>query len=278
MTLSLWALWALLAVARAEDPPSDEGDPPEDAPDSGEPDSDAPPEDVLAPHRLPFRTLVDRSIGSTARPVRFNWRSSPIQLGLVGDHLFELNNFNSLRGGLQVRVPARSFIFEVGLSAVEVWDTPSSELLALTPYRQPGRPDRGELDLLFAFPLAEGIVTARPSFFPATQLVLHAFAGLRYTLYPAGFRELKPGQILTAIWTPALTEAELSNLEDKRLDAMEVDPARYGLMLGLGNDLYFKQGLYLSPRLLLAVPVLAPASGSKLLWWADLSLAAGVAF
>lgn len=275
MTPSLLALAALLSGLLGPARAAEEEAPPPEGPPEQEPPEE---EDPLAPYRLPLATLSDRAIGSTSRAMRFNWRNSPVQVGLVGDHLFELNNFNSLRGGLQVRLPTRALIFEASFSRVEVWGSASTRMLSLTPYRQPGRPDRWELDLLVALPLAEGIVTARPRFLPSTQLVLHAFAGLRYGIYPQGFRELKTGQVLAALWSPALTTEELANLEGERLGGMEVDSGRYGLMLGLGNDLYLRQGLYLSPRLLLAVPVLAPASGTDLLWWADLSLALGVAF
>ena len=50
------------------------------------------------------------------------------------------------------------------------------------------------------------------------------------------------------------------------------------LLCGFGNDIYFMQGVFVSPLLMLAVPVLAPASGTDLLLWADLSITVGVAF
>lgn len=234
-------------------------------------------DDPLAPHRTPFPVLVERTIGTASKPVEFDWRRTKVHLAAAGDHLFELNNFDSLRAGGLARFPSGGLITELGVSYVWTWDTASSEALALTPYRQPGRPDRLEIDLNVGIPLAEGVVTAAPRFFPSAQLVLNAYAGLRYLVYPGGFEGMKIREGFAAVFSPSLTEAELDNLDGKRLDAMQIDPGRYGLMIGLGNDLYFKQGIFLSPRAMFALPVLAPVSGTKLMFWGDFSLAVGVA-
>lgn len=261
------SLLLLLAIAvgdaRAADPPAEA---PEEAPD-----------DALEPYRLRFDVLTDRTIGTASRPVIYNWRKSKVQIAGTGSFLMELNNFNSGRAGASVRLPSRSALFEFGAAWVWVGDTPSSQLLALTPYRQPGRPPRVEIEGFLTLPLAEGIVTVRPRWFPAVQLVFNAHVGLRYSLYPTGWGGLRPREVLTAILNPALTDAEIENLEGVRRDAMEVDPQRYGPMIGIGNDLYFKQGVFVSPRLLFHVPVLAPATGSQLLFWVDLGLSIGVA-
>lgn len=235
-------------------------------------------EDPLSPYRAPFGVLVERSIGSTSRPVAFNWRRTRVQVAATGDFLHELNNFNSLRAGGAARFPSGGLLYELGLSHVWVWDTPSSELLALTPYRQPGRPRRLEIDFNVGIPLAEGVVTARTRFLPSVEMVLTAWVGLRYALYPRGFRGLKTGEVAAALLAPQLTEEELENLEGERLDAMQIDPGRYQTMIGLGDELYLKQGVFVSPRVLLAVPVLAPVTETELLFWGDFSLSVGVAF
>jgi len=264
----LLAAW-LAAPARAEPPPAD---PPAEAP----PPEEAPPEDPLAPWRAPFEVLAERAIGTTSRPVEYNWRRSKVQLAAMGDHLYELNNFNSLRAGGMARLPSERLIFELGASYVWVWDTPSSEQLALTPYRQPGRPDRLELDFGVAVPLAEGVVTTFPRFFPAAQLVLHAIGELRYAVYPGAFEGLRAREAAAALFAPALSEAEIDNLDGDRLDAMQIDPGRYGLLLGMGNDVYFRQGIFVSPRAMFALPILALATRTELLFWADVSLVVGV--
>ncbi|MEL6348999.1 MAG: hypothetical protein AAFV53_38195 [Myxococcota bacterium] len=270
MTHSLRVLGVFATLAASAPAWSD------DAPAAEEPTGED--DDVLAPYRLPFEVLAERAIGTASTPVEFNWRDTTAQIGLSGHHPFELNNFNSIRGGVVGRFPAQTLMFEVGVSYVWVWDSPSSELLALTPYRQPGRPPRTEIDFTIGVPLAEGVVTTYPRFFPAVQLVFSAYAGVRYLLYPTAFSGMRIGEIAGAVFSPTITRSELDNLEDNRLDAMQVDPARYGLLAGVGNDIYFRQGLFISPRLMLAVPILAPATETELLLWADISLAVGVAF
>jgi hypothetical protein len=261
-----------------EAPPVEQEAPPVEAEASPEePPEPAAPED-LSRHRISFNALVERSIGTTSAPVAFNWRESTVQVAATSSFLVELNNFNSARVGVLARIPTNGLIVEVGLNYAEVWDTPSSVLLSRTPYRQAGRPDRGELDVALGLPLAEGIVTTAPKWFPAVQLVFNAYGGLRYSIYPTGYRGMNWREVGGALVSPSLSLLEVENLEDARLAAMQVDPGRYGLTAGFGNDIYFKQGLFLSPRVMFGVPLLAPASQTELFFWADLSLAFGVAF
>lgn len=270
-------LFALAAWAQEAPPPAEEAEPaPAPADPATEPVPDGQDGD-LAKYRAPFEVLSDRTIGTTSSPVEFNWRRTKVHVGGQGAFLAELNNFNTLTGGAVVRLPTDGLLFGLGLGWSEVWDTPSSELLALTPYRQPGRPSRVDLDVTVGIPLAEGIVTVAPRWFPAVQLVFQGYAGVRYSLYPTGFRGLSLGQVAGAVLSPQLRQEEVDNLERARLDAMEVDRGRYGLVAGLGNDLYFKRGLFVSPRVLFAVPLLAPASGTELYFWMEPSLALGVA-
>ncbi len=255
--------------ARAEPAADEEGE--------GE-GEDEEPDDTLSRYRTPFGTLIERTIGTTSRPVKFDWRRTTAQVAATGNHLFELNNFNSLRAGGLGRFPTGGAIFELGVSYVWVWDTPSSEQLAYTPYRQPGRPPRLELDLTVGYPLAEGVVTVAPRFFPAVEMVFSAYAGLRYLWYPGSMKGKKFRERAAAVFSPTITESELEQLDDRRLDAMQVDTGRYGLMVGVGDDLYFRQGVFVAPRLMMALPILAPVSGTELLFWADLSVTIGVAF
>ena len=258
----------LLSLALAQEAPPEES-PPEEVPAE---------DDRLSEYRLPFSVLVERSIGVASKPTEYDWRASEVQVAATGSHLFELNNFNTLRAGGLVRVPTEGLMYELGVSKVWVWDTPSSELLAFTPYRQPGKPSRLEVDVTVGVPLAEGVVTAVPRRFPAAQLVFSAYVSLRYSVYPFSFDEMRRREIGSALASPQMTTKELENLEDRRLDAMQIDSARYGLMAGVGNDLYFSQGLFLSPRAMFAVPVFAPASGTDLRLYADFSVVLGVAF
>lgn len=237
-----------------------------------------PVEDPLSPYRLPFDVLMDRAIGSTAQPVAFNWRRTTAHVGVYGDFLFELNNFNSQRVGGLARFPSGSVLYELGVGYVRVEDTWSSELLALTPYRQPGRPSRMELDFHVGFPLAEGVVTARPRFFPALQMVFMGWAGVHYSVYPMSFDGMKAREVAGALLSPGLTETEIDNLDERRLDAMEVDPLRFALMAGFGDDIYLRQNVFVSPRVTFNVPLFTAAIESDLWFWGDLSVVGGVTF
>jgi hypothetical protein len=279
-SLAITLFWATVAVAQDEPGAPDPGAPEGDGSPASDGDDDGGEEDgdPLSPHRTNLDVLSERTIGSASRPVRFNWRRSHAHVAVTGGFLFELNNFNSGRVGAVGRFPSGGLIFEVGLAYAAVGDTRSSEQLALTPYRQPGRPPRMEIDAGVVVPLAEGIVTANAKFVPALQLVFTGYVGLRYNLYPTGWGGMTVRQVAGAIFSPSLTDIEIDNLDDARLDAMTVDRGRYGLMLGFGNDIYFKQGLFVTPRVTMGVPLLAPVSQTELLFTAELSLALGLAF
>lgn len=239
--------------------------------------------DALSRYRTHFDELAERTIGSAAMPVAFPWRRTHVQAAVAGSFLSELNNFDSARLGARVRRPAGGALLELGASWVFVGDTESSRRLALTPYRQAGRPSRLEVDLGVSYPLAEGVVTSMPRFLPAAQLVLSAHAGLRYVYYPGTHADMRLRQRLGALLSPRLSEEELAQLEDRRLDAMQVDEARYTLLVGLGNDVYLQQGVFVSPRVLAAVPLGSlgrrdDAPGSSLGLWLDLSLAVGMSW
>jgi len=239
---------------------------------------DTEPDDPLSPYRTPFPALAERAIGTASKPVEFDWRRTDVQVAVTGAQLFELNNFNSLRTGAMARIPGGGLLYELGLTYVWVWDTPASEQLALTPYRQPGRPSRMEFDFTVGLPVAEGVVTWFPRFFPSAQMVFNGYAGLRYAIYPQGYAHLTPSQVVGAIFSPSLSDKEIENLDDHRLDAMEVDPGRYWIMVGFGPDLYVRNGLFVSPRMMFSLPILAPISETQLLFSAEVSLAIGVAF
>ncbi|MBU1432675.1 hypothetical protein KKF91_19210 [Myxococcota bacterium] len=217
---------------------------------------DLPPDAPDGAHRLPLDALMERAIGHAAKRVRFNWREGDAQLGAHLSLPAELNNFESLRAGARLRVPTSGLLLELGLSYAWVWSTPSTDLLALTPYRQAGRPARFELDLGLAYPLAEGVATPAFSLLPAVELTFTAHAQLRYLFYPGSTAGMDLKDTLTSWISGTLSDEEVDNLEGARLPGMLIDRARYVALLGLGNDLYFQSGLLLSHRVLLATPLL----------------------
>lgn len=225
--------------------------------------------------RTPFEALSERLLGTASRAVRFDWRQKTAAFGLVVSGLFELNNFATARVGGFVRIPYGDFIVELAATRAIVWGSDSTSKLAQTPYRQFGRPNRFELDFNLDYVLAEGVVTPRPSFIPPAQLVFSVTAGFRYLIYTETWRDLIPGDVALAIISPRLGDAEVNNLEAGRLPAMQLDRGRYNLLLGFNLDLYFQPGLYISPRVLLALPVFAGPTGSGLGAWWELSARIG---
>ncbi|MGI5861529.1 MAG: hypothetical protein ACOX6T_05665, partial [Myxococcales bacterium] len=235
-------------------------------------------DNTIARHRAPFEVLTERMIGEASRAVRFDWRRKTVGIGAIGSQLLELNNFWSARVGGFARVPFSSLVTEVAVTWVFTRGSESTERLALTPYRQVGRPSRLELDVNVGFPVAEGVATAWPSFLPPLELVFSLDVGFRYIYYPgalsgAGFRE-----VAGAIFSPQLNDRELENLEEDRLPAMEVDGGRYNLLAGGSLDLYFQSGFFLSPRVMVALPIMSQFTGSGLGWWWELSLGLGWMF
>ncbi|HEX5751631.1 MAG TPA: hypothetical protein VFZ09_35745 [Archangium sp.] len=277
MIRSLLVLFVLLLSPRAV--LAEEAQPPEaQAPETSSETPPAGPEkadDTLEGFRAPLDTLTERMIGAASKSVRFDWRKSTLGLGLIGSELLERNNFGSTRFGLMARRPFGKFMGEVALSRAFTWGTDSTDKLALTPYRQYGRPSRIELDVNVGYPLAEGVVTALPGFFPATELVFSANAGLRYLFYPGAMGGMKFQDVATSLLAPRLTDHELGQLEASRPGGMQIDPARYGLLTGLSVDVYFGSGGFLSPRAMMAVPLLGFVTGTGLGFWWELSLAVG---
>jgi hypothetical protein len=250
--LALLLVVGLSATARAEDPPGPKVIDPT----------------VVERARTPFEALTERLIGSASRAVRFDWRAKTAGVGVLGSGLFELNSFASARVGGFVRIPSGDFIIEFAFSRAIVWGSDSTAKLAQTPYRQAGRPNRFEIDFNVDYVLAEGVLTPRPGFMPPVQLVFSATAGFRYALYTEIWRNLTPGEVALAIFSPVLQQKEVDNLEISRLPAMQIDRGRYSLLLGFSLDIYFQPGLFISPRVMLALPVFSGVTASGLgSWW-----------
>jgi hypothetical protein len=257
------------AAAGAPDPLSEEG-PPSDEP-AASPEAEA----SVERYRTPVELLTEWMIGTASMPVRVDWRKSKVSFGLFGSELVERNNFGSTRVGALARVPFGDFLGELAISRVFTWGSDSTEKLARTPYRQYGRPARFELDINVGYPIAEGVATALPRFFPATQMVFSADAGFRYLFYPESLAKTELLDITKTVLSAQLTERERENLEAVRPPGMHIDGARYGLHAGFSLDLYFQSGAFVSPRVMVSIPLLSPINGTGLGFWWDVSLAAG---
>lgn len=236
--------------------------------------ADVPTDDTsLSTHRTPFDALTERALGTASRAVRYDWRRTTVGFGLSSSVIIELNNFASARVGGFARIPVGSFMLELAFTRVLTWGSSSSEQLALTPYRQFGRMSRVEMDLNGSYPLFEGVATARPGFLPASQFVFSVTAGLRYLYYPGSLAKMTPGEVGAALFAPLLGEAEVNNLKPQLVPSMDLDRARYSLLAGFTLDVYFQPGLFITPRVMLGLPVISAGRGIGL-WW-ELSLLAG---
>ena len=235
-------------------------------------------DDVVARSRTPVQALTEHFIGSTARAVRFDWRRSTIMVGLSAAEVVEKNNFSAQRYGLLGRKAFTDLIVEVGVQLYLSDDTPSSELLALTPYRQSGRPAHLELDLNVGYALAEGVVTPLAAFMPPAEVALVALGGVRYLGYWQTFPDRPIQDIGLSLASPQLSQIELERLDTDAPEAMASDPARLHALVGLAVDTYLQPGLWVSPRAMLAVPVLVPVTNTSLGFFWELTLAVGWAF
>lgn len=276
-------LTTLASVARADDAPA----PATPAAPSPPPSAPPLPADHVVDHsidrfRSPVEALTEGMIGSASRPVRFDWRRSTVTLGAVGSDLIELNNFQSFGGGVFAKKAFGDLLGDIAVTWIHTTGSDSTDKLALTPYRQAGRPDRIEIDVNVGYPLVEGVVTPNLLWMPPAEMALFFDGGLRYLLYPWALGglpafSLTEASIGTALVAPALTDIEVANLEPSRLPGMEIDRGRYGALAGFELDVWLQPGVVVAPRAMLALPLVSLASGSKLGWWWELSLSVGYA-
>jgi hypothetical protein len=108
-------------------------------------------------------------------------------------------------------------------------------------------------------------------------LALVGEAGLGYPAYPEGMLGRPLQEVGLDLATPQLSEAERERIEPKTPGGMLLDSARYHTMAGLSLDVYFQPGVFISPRALVAVPLLTPVTASGLGFWWELSLSIGYA-
>jgi hypothetical protein len=239
----------------------------------------------LPTKRTPLPVLQERFVGVASRATRFDWRATTAMVGLIGSELIERNNFASVRLGILGRKAVGDLVVEGAVTWADSFATKSSELIALTPYRQAGRPARLELEANVAWPLAEAVTTSSPWFVPPAELVVSAVGGARYLLYPQLFFAERPASDLpvgldtaASVVSPVLTDSDVLVLENGAVPGMAIDRARVQVLVGVDTDVYFRPGVFVSPRALLAVPLLAPFSSTSLGWWWELSAVVGYAW
>lgn len=238
---------------------------------------------TVAQARATSAQLAEHFLGTAARSVRFDWRRSPVQLGAYVGEILERNNFFSHRYGVSARKAFADVIVEGSATYVATQPTPSSELLALTPYRQYGRPDRFEFELNVGYALAEGVVTQQFSFLPPAEMAFVVLGGARYLFYPEVFADRSYSSVedftalATSLVSPFLTDEDRARIEPRSEGGMLVDAARLHTMVGASVDVYFVPGVFFSPRALLSLPLFGLATGSGLGFFWELGLCVGYA-
>ncbi len=232
-------------------------------------------DESIAKWRTPLDALAESTIGTASRAVLYDWRRSTFGFGVTGGALLELNNFSSWRAGGFVRIPVGNLQVEFAVNRAVTSGSVSTDLLALTPYRQSARPTRMEFDLNASYALLEGVGTPRLALIPPVELVFSLTLGFRYLYYYNALGTANFGQVFEAIFAPRLTQREIDYLEKERLPGMQVDPGRYNLLVGFQLDLFFRTGIFLTPRVMVALPLLSGATGSSLGWWWELSMMGG---
>ncbi len=224
-----------------------------------------------------MRGLPEHFVGSTARAVRVDWRrAKAIPLLQVAD-IVERNNFQQVQANIGVRKAFGDILVEGALGFFWANDSASSLLLAQTPFRQAGRPSHFALDVNVGYPIAEGVVTPVTTWVPPAELVLVAWAGVRYSAFAETFPDRPFQDIGFDLVSPQLSATELARLDDASLDAMQVDTARLHTPVGLSLDVYLQPGLLVSPRVMVNVPVLIPITATQLGFFWELGLSVGYA-
>jgi hypothetical protein len=199
-------------------------------------------------------------------------------VGVSVGEVVEKNNFSAQRYGLLGRKAFSDLILEVGVQLYVSDDTASSAQLALTPFRQAGRPGHLEIDLNVGYAVAEGVVTPLAAFMPPAEVALVALGGVRYLGYWQTFPDRPIQDIGLSLASPQLSTIELERLDRDAPEAMAIDPARLHTLVGLAVDTYLQPGLLVSPRAMLAAPVLVPVTNTSLGFFWELSLVVGWAF
>ncbi|NBW82094.1 hypothetical protein EBR21_10125, partial [bacterium] len=186
---------------------------------------------------VPFPELIERTLGVAGKPVRFDWRHRSQLYFLDVGQPVEYNNFETGRVAASVFFPSSDVSFGFGVAKVSVSSTPSTDAIALMPYRQLGRPGRWEMQAGAFYPVAEGVVTFRQPMLPAAQMVFSLAADVRYLIYPSLFStsDIKGG--LKSMLSTTLSSSQLDTLTNTAPPGMRVDPGKVNLLAGFNLHL-----------------------------------------
>lgn len=228
---------------------------------------------VAAEKSVPFPALVERAIGVAGKSVRFDWRKkSHLVFANVGQPV-EYNNFETHRVAAAIQFPSDNLTWGLGLARALVSSTPSADAIALMPYRQAGRPERWELELGGFYPVAEGVVTFRPDFMPAAQMVFSLAADVRYMIYTSLLSGQSVSSGIKSVIATRLSNSDKDRLSSSAPTAMKIDSAKTTVLTGFNLHLYTAGGFIVNSKAMLALSLL----GTSLPKHADMTLGIGYA-
>ena len=235
-------------------------------------------ETTLEDHRTALQALNEHFLGTASRPVRFDWRKSPVMFVGRVTEVVERNTFGQWQLGLMARKAFGDILVDGGVNAYFAFATDSSQQLALTPFRQAGRPNHFQLEANVGYAVAEGVVTPVLGFLPPAELALVAWGGARYLIYPATFTGGGSAtDVAASLVSPQLTEGEIIRLENSGPAGMQIDRARLHALVGASLDVYLQPGVIVAPRAMVALPLLAPVTGTELGFFWELGISVGYA-
>lgn len=214
---------------------------------------------LAAENVVPFPALVERTVGVAGKSVRFDWRKKQNLVFVNVGQPVEYNNFETYRTAAALHFPSENLTLGLGVAKVFVFSTASADAIALMPYRQSGRPERWELELSGFYPVAEGVVTFRPDFMPAAQLVFSLAADVRYMIYPSLLSGQSFSNGFKSMIATRLSEADKDKLSPSAPAAMKIDSGKISVLTGFNLHLYTSGGFIVNSKALLALSVLGTA-------------------
>lgn len=235
-----------------------------------------------------FNTLVARTVGTTARPLIYDWRSQSCLLSIEAGPVIDLNTFESYHTGISCTIPRENTWISLGISRVWTLETDNSKILDRTPYRQVGRPSRYEIRSTFGLPVAEGIVTVMPSWLPAWDMVFSLQTSLHYLIYPESFSGLKGNfldKVSKVFLSRSLSADEASAVQQSAPQSLLVDPSRLNILFGSSLHVFVQGGWFNRVQVEVGTPLLraAPDSdgnqpASDISYWWEWSFGVGYAW
>ena len=233
---------------------------------------------TLEDHRTALQALNEHFLGTASRPVRFDWRKANVMFVGRLTEVIERNTFGQWQVGVMARKAFGDILVDGGVNAFFATDTDSSRQLALTPFRQAGRPNHFQLEANVGYAVAEGVVTPVLGFLPPAELALVAWGGARYLVYPASFTGTGSfTDVAASLVSPQLSEGEIIRLENSGPAGMQIDRARVHALVGASLDVYLQPGVIIAPRAMVALPLLAPVTGTALGFFWELGISVGYA-